>query len=172
MTDINNYPYLEFDGENLKWMENGRIKNSWRGMSGHPEYQNRKYQSLPLEGPLPEGNYLIKQNNYQEFDDLTPFEKTTSTLGGLSRLFGYPLGKWPGGRWSWGNQRVWIEPQPQTNTYGRNNFSIHGGTYLGSAGCIDLADEMEDFAKVFRENGEDIEMIVKYPNASWWKEYK
>ena len=35
----------------------------------------------------------------------------------------------------------WIlHPLPKTNTYGRdrNSFTIHGGLFFGSGGCIDL----------------------------------
>ena len=33
-----------------------------------------------------------------------------------------------------------MQPLPKTNTYGRdrNSFTIHGGLFFGSGGCIDL----------------------------------
>jgi hypothetical protein len=35
---------------------------------------------------------------------------------------------------------------PETETYGRGGFFIHGGSVPGSAGCIDLWTHMESFA--------------------------
>ena len=40
---------------------------------------------------------------------------------------------------------IWIKPSKETNTYGRDDFSIHGGWVPGSAGCIDLASNMDNF---------------------------
>ena len=71
-------------------------------------------------------------------------------------------GKWPGSSVSWGFSRVWLEPSKETNTFGRDKFSIHGGTVPGSAGCIDLTSSMDDFTKWFENNGHDLIVNVKY----------
>ncbi len=38
----------------------------------------------------------------------------------------------------------------ETNTYGRDNFSIHGGTEPGSAGCIDMTGQIDKFTQWFK----------------------
>ncbi len=50
----------------------------------------------------------------------------------------------------------------RTDTLGRSGFSIHGGSTPGSAGCVDLTQQMPDFTKHFREYGADMDLIVKY----------
>lgn len=152
-------PYLRFDGKNLSWYENEENKGSWAGLSGDPEYQCKNLQNLRDGGPLPEGRYKVNQNRLQHFDDLPWYERAISSLSNM--------GKWPGGRIAWGNHRVWIEPEEGTNTYGRNNFSIHGGTSLGSKGCIDLTNQMNDFTKAFQNHNQDMDLIVEYPEGCW-----
>lgn len=44
---------------------------------------------------------------------------------------------------SWGTSRVWLQPDANTNTYGRSGFKIHGGLTKGSAGCIDIPWQTE-----------------------------
>ena len=48
---------------------------------------------------------------------------------------------------AWGTHRITIHPFDSTHTFGRGGFFIHGGTSAGSAGCIDLVDQMADFAR-------------------------
>jgi len=48
-------------------------------------------------------------------------------------------------RAAWGNHRVTLHVYPGTQTFGRGGFFIHGGTHVGSAGCINLHAEMEQF---------------------------
>ena len=50
------------------------------------------------------------------------------------------------------------------NTKGRTNLSIHRGKDFSSKGCIDLAGGMSNFLSYFESHGEDIELIVKYPD--------
>ncbi len=136
-------------------------------MSGKPDYQAPQYQNS-LNGPIPEGNWYTRQNQFQNFDDLSTKEKAISYVGGVTnKAFEVPYGKWPGGEVSWGNHRVWLEPDANTNTYGRTNFSTHGGWFEGSAGCIDLTNGMDDFAKDFRNYGKDLTIKVKYPTGGW-----
>jgi len=71
-------------------------------------------------------------------------------------------GTWPGNYKSWGNHRVWLYPMEGTNTFGRTLFSLHGGDFLGSAGCVDLARGMETFAPLFRSSEKDLTLTVKY----------
>ena len=100
-------------------------------MSGRPGYQSSEYQDQKSTGPIPEGTYVARQEQLQ-FMDLK------GLIVGSAVVVKEDLGgKWPGSYYSWGNSRVWLEPSKETNTYGRDNFSIHGGMWPGSAGCID-----------------------------------
>jgi hypothetical protein len=75
----------------------------------------------------------------------------------------FDLGPWPGGTPAWGNYRFWLMPGKDTRTFGRDNFSIHGGWFPGSAGCIDLTSEIDDFADLMRALGQDeIDVRVDY----------
>ncbi len=76
----------------------------------------------------PEGTYVARQEQLQ-FMDLKGL-----IVGSAVVVKEDSGGKWPGSYYSWGNSRVWLEPSKETNTYGRDNFSIHGGMWPGSAG--------------------------------------
>ncbi len=58
--------------------------------------------------------------------------------------------------------RVWLEPSKETNTYGRDRFSIHGGWFSGSAGCIDLTSQIDNFVALFGFIGKDLIVNVQY----------
>lgn len=70
------------------------------------------------EGPIPVGKYFIKP---QELSD--------------PGLFGDLLRQSQG---DWGDWRIVLHPESDTNTHGRDGFFIHGGGSSGSAGCIDV----------------------------------
>jgi hypothetical protein len=97
--------------------------------------------------------YIVPQERYQERPD--------DWWEGMKNTFG--RGAWPGGSRSWGNQRIWLEPESGTNIYGRTGLSIHGGDIPGSRGCIDLVHYMESFAKNFRKYGKSMRLEVRYP---------
>ena len=159
-------PYLEFDGEQLSWYENNQKKKSWKAMSGKPKYQCSEYQSRPYGGPIPEGSWQVKQSNYQNFNDLPILDRAISQAGAYVKSMKL-VGKWPGGTESWGTHRIWLEPDTRTNTYNRSRVTIHGGNDFGSAGCIDLADGMDDFAQDYKKYGKDMPLTVKYPKKCW-----
>jgi hypothetical protein len=59
--------------------------------------------------------------------------------------------------------RFWLTPKAGTEAFGRDGFSIHGGTAPGSAGCIDLTDEMDEFADLMQAIGQnDVAVEVDY----------
>ena len=150
--------YLIFNGRELSLHRNGEKIKSWPAMSGHPEYQCDNYQDVFNKGPLPEGEWLVKQSNIQNYSNYSFIQKTIHST----------IGNWKGGSASWGKDRIWIESTNRTNTKNRNGFSIHGGKEFGSAGCIDLANSMDDFLNEFRSYGKDIIIKVKYPKNSCW----
>lgn len=69
-------------------------------------------------------------------------------------------GKWRGGKDSWGNNRIWLEPAQGTDNKDRTGLSIHGGKEYGSGGCIDLTDKMDDFTDKFKKYGHDMILNV------------
>jgi RHS repeat-associated protein len=85
--------------------------------------------------PLPAGNYYFDTDKIQ--------------MQGLKdRMLGLLPGKhgaWPGGDIAWGSLRVWLKPATPYQSVSMMNagrspktFTIHGGLFAGSAGCIDL----------------------------------
>ena len=163
----NNNAYLDFNGKELRWHQNNKVTNSWKAMSGQPDYQCKEFTNVPNKGPIPEGQWIVKQSNLQNFDDLSLKDKAKSYIGSITKLFGAPAGPWPGVQASWGNSRVWLEPAQETNALGRTDLSIHGGWNYGSAGCIDLAPNMDDFKRMFQNHGNDMKLNVKYDKNCW-----
>lgn len=118
---------LRFDGDYLT-LTHSRGSSRWRAYSGKPVNGNFDYstarQRIPDAGPIPEGRYWV---DISEMDD-----------------------NWwnsfvPQIRAAWGRFRLSIHPYPDTITYGRGGFFIHGGSEAGSAGCIDLVRSIEMF---------------------------
>lgn len=146
---------LRFDGEKLTWESpTGEILQQWDAVSGARGFQSSEHQSVRSKGPIPEGEYSLKQNRYQTIDDL-PYWKRPFGATGL-------FTNWPGLEYVCGNERVWIDPNSETDTLGRGGFSVHGGAVPGSAGCIDLTDQNPQFMEFFRSYGNDITLIVDY----------
>ncbi|MBF0286164.1 MAG: L,D-transpeptidase, partial [Magnetococcales bacterium] len=154
--------YLTFDGEALVYVENGKRIKSWRGASGRDGYQSKEHQALKDYGPIPEGVWSVNQERFQNKKDITNTDEVVSTMGAPFASIGVKFGSWSGGEVAWGRHRVWLEPDVGTDVHQRRNFSIHGGAVPGSAGCVDLTDQMPDFARWYKQHGKDIKLVVKY----------
>jgi RHS repeat-associated protein len=161
LTDLVLAQDMTFDGQKLRLFEpeltsdasmcrERQLLGEWDAVSGRPGYQGPEYQNLRNMGPIPEGNYLVSQSRLQFADWLDQVEG----------LLGH--GAWKGGSIAWGDSRVWLDPLPGTDTFGRSNFSIHGGWYPGSAGCIDLTSSMPSFTNQFQRLGLDLTLQVQY----------
>jgi len=109
--------YLDFDGKTLTLCKNQKPVKSWGAISGKPDYQYKRMQSIADKGPLPEGKYLAKQENLQHFSDLPFWNKVVSMIPRLN-IGGFPSG----GTATWGNHRVWLTPNSNNQMYGRTNF--------------------------------------------------
>lgn len=96
---------------------------------------------------------MVDPANTQKISSLSNWQKFKSNFGGSA---------WPGGTDSWGNIRTWLTPLVGTNTYGRSDFSIHGGKTPGSAGCIDLTNKNNSFHNWLQSYGKPIKLNVKY----------
>ncbi|MGQ0528077.1 MAG: L,D-transpeptidase [Alphaproteobacteria bacterium] len=147
--------YLEFDGTELRHKRNDIVVDKWRGISGRPGYQTPEYQNQKDKGPIPEGEWVVKQSRYQYIKDLTTWERIKSATPWT--------GTWRGLETSWGEDRIELESMPNANARGRSGFFIHGGSLPGSAGCIDLTNEMPKFADKFKKSGKDLTLKVRYP---------
>ena len=55
----NNDAYLDFNGQELRWHQNNEVTNSWKAMSGKPDYQCKEYDSVKDKGPLPRKTCLV-----------------------------------------------------------------------------------------------------------------
>ncbi|MBF0311744.1 MAG: DUF2778 domain-containing protein, partial [Magnetococcales bacterium] len=142
---------LIYDGQFLSYWKDGRIDKVWSGVSGEKGFQSKEHQSVVNKGPIPQGRYSVAQGQHQ-------------SIGGLDRLIGkVGQGNFPGGVPTWGEHRVWLKPSLENEMHGRTKFTIHGGSEPGSAGCIDLTDEMESFSKWFKDHKKDLDLEVFYP---------
>lgn len=141
--------------------------NSYEAVSGRAQEDgsfsySEDNQAKKGEGPIPDGLYKINPQKTQKFDDLDVANKIVSTLG-----IG---GSFKGGTFAWGEERVWIYPKAITvfdpvtgKPVVRNNFSIHGGSIPGSAGCIDLHKNAPAFfKKLSRSKSSFIRLKVLY----------
>ncbi|WP_227815488.1 tlde1 domain-containing protein [Nitrogeniibacter aestuarii] len=143
---------LFFDGAHLS-ATGVREALRFPAVSGKPDETGKfnysiDRQKLKGRGPIPEGKYWIQpsqtwENNWLKSMVVAP-------------------------RAAWGNYRITIHPFPETNTYGRGGFFIHGGTVPGSAGCIDLTAQIDRFIDALKRelNGLPecyIHLTVRYP---------
>jgi hypothetical protein len=150
--------YLKFDGQTLSLHDGGDVVAQWKGVSGRENFGGGEDQEKAKYGPMPEGTYDIKQSRYQ-------------TISARNAVYGIAgRGEWPGSLYSWGSERVWADPTKETVdnglTFGRKDMAIHGGWEPGSAGCIDLTDNMSSFAKTFRSLGSNLKLYVDYSKTT------
>ncbi|MDR1725179.1 MAG: DUF2778 domain-containing protein [Bacteroidales bacterium] len=145
-----------------------QYKSTFGAVSGQPDANdNFNYsqaaQTNSNSGPIPEGLYFINPQNVQSYNDINVLNKAKSLIG---------LGTFPGGTDSWGQNRVWIQPN-ETMVYNeatgnivyRGNFSIHGGSTPGSRGCIDLHHNANPFFRQLKQSKSSfIRLNVNYPN--------
>ncbi|MFI3268529.1 MAG: hypothetical protein R3Y51_07440 [Rikenellaceae bacterium] len=75
------------------------------------------------------------------------------------------FGNRPGGKYSWGAGLIDIKAD-STNDTKRSGFTIHGGCEPGSAGCIDLLDNDDDFFDFIDKNKDSITSIPLKVNYS------
>jgi hypothetical protein len=147
---------IRFDGSYFYYTDNNGNFVRIPAISGKIDSQNSQLQDALDKGPLPEGFYDVKQSEYQNLNEITNWDY-------IEGIFG--RGTWPSflsPENSWGNERVWLQPQQGTDTYGRTNFSIHGGWAPESAGCIDLVNNASTFFDFFKSLGSDAVLQVDY----------
>ncbi|KLU98812.1 hypothetical protein ABT58_20545 [Photobacterium aphoticum] len=76
----------------------------------------------PFKGAIPIGNYYIVPSELSD----------PNAVGDVLRTYR------PDSPGDWGDWRIRIYSKPATKTWGRDKFFLHGGSFDGSAGCIDV----------------------------------
>ncbi len=168
MTEVFFNPLFKFNGKKFSFHNGTEAIKLFDALSGRKNKQC-KYNTAISSGPIPEGKWWVRQQNLQEYNDLSDVDKFISDISDLLKKVRIKthIGKWSGGQSSWGSARIWLEPDVGTDTYGRNGFSIHGGDSYGSAGCIDLGPNMDEFVKIFKQIKKDVPLEVKYDQDCW-----
>lgn len=163
--------YLEFDGSKLKWVSGGDVVKEWNAESGLTVLNTppndygkliKKYTETPEmwskeknAGPIPAGEYSVGPIQKREVGtDFTVVKKLQAFFKGISGKyknqsvnFGANTERSDIG---WGEYRApIIDSKGYAKKVNRGSFYIHGGAFGGSHGCIDLTDEMKDFAKFY-----------------------
>lgn len=183
---------LIFNGDQLQWVASGSVVKTWDGVSGLT-FKNtppkdwgemlKRYTSNPEEwakdpnaGPIPPGNYTVgpletRGGNLPEIGAIEAlWLKITGQVSDLDKDRQFCKNT-PLSRISWGNYRLPITPDKGNQMYGRGSFYVHGGSLRGSHGCIDLTDDMEDFAKFFgvwsaSTKKKKISLVVNYKSPN------
>ncbi|MBM6594625.1 Hint domain-containing protein [Microvirga pudoricolor] len=152
---------LSFDGYQVSLQQNGRVVDSWSAVSGRPGSQSPSETALKDVGPIPEGQWSF---NTSDIQTVTGLDNIIGNIGKLSGVtLGEKFGAWYGGTVSWGVERAFLTPSATTNTFGRTGFSVHGGDWYGSAGCIDLGhEEVAFFSRISSLGISNITIDVKY----------
>jgi RHS repeat-associated protein len=119
---------LLYQNGNLTYYDDGgKPVATYPATSGEPGVTD---PSASWQGPIPPGSYTLNPSEISE--------------GGFFRNL---LG-------DWGQYRVPLHPNQGTNTFGRNNFFLHGGRKPGSAGCIDVGDKDKNlFPEMIKHQG-------------------
>lgn len=152
---------LRFDGQNLIWLQNGQPIKSYPAQSGHTGFQSALYTNISDDGPIPQGNYLLTKGSGQDYkNDLWHKIRRHWPVSWVTTR------NWTNTPAAWGYQRIPIQPQQGTNTYGRDSMYVHGGNNgFGSSGCIDLERGMPSFYNDWQEYDGDLSLEVKYPKG-------
>ncbi len=141
-----------FDGENYIVSDADNIYGMFRAMAGRKGLQRKSAVDMDGRGPIPEGEWLMKNSDFEPLNNDHPLIKS----GKLE---------------NWGRYRAKLTPLMSSDErYGRDGFYDHGSyNGRGSDGCIDLGLEMPGLVRIFQAYGKDIPLTVKYKADSWWQ---
>ena len=146
---------LEFDGQNLVWLQNGQPVKYYPAVSGRADYQSAQYTNERKRGPIPEGDYLLGQGTGEDYNN-------KEEMSWWRKFVPWNDNPWYENPAAWGKSRIPIQPLPTTNTFGRHSMYVHGGNVPGSAGCIDLTYANDDFYNDFKNYNGTLPLKVKY----------
>lgn len=131
------------------------------------DYSKERQKMVDI-GPIPEGSYWINPQNiaYNKLDRFPIPDAVEEALNIAGAAIPGKLGTWPGGTPAWGKGRIDIYPKTvDVDGIKRGDFTIHGGMFPGSSGCIDVLDrdvEVFNYLEKNRGNLEKIELDVDY----------
>ncbi len=148
-----------FDDQNLNLYNNTGLVYQLNAQSGLSGNQSAHYQKVQNKGPLPEGIYYANQNQRQSLT----LKNIALKLAEKLEIDTNRHRSWSGNPVSWGIRRVWLEPDANTNTYGRSGFAIHGGLNKGSAGCIDIPWQTDKLSDYLDNCQDTVPVYVQYP---------
>ncbi len=139
----NNIKEMVYNGQKMfVFNQDGEIMWEGYASSGSGEHMNNpNSQNIKDYGPIPEGEYTFNGN---EWNSQSPVRQ-------LYNLFV--------GNGDWGDFNVKLNPITYNGS--RNNFYLHGGKYPGSAGCIDLLDNIK-YVRNLTYGQDCIKLTVKY----------
>lgn len=154
--------HLVFDGYWLNLVNTlGGVKRGWKAKSGKfgTEDFSLEAQSAKDKGPIPGdkyGNkYIVDPGEIDRYHKFDPWD--VSRWGGDERA-----------RYGWGDTRILLVPTLMTKTLqvlnkiDRDRMYIHGGGEYGSIGCIDLAENAEDFFSILEKYDTKLFLYVDY----------
>ncbi len=109
-----------FDGKQVILVDpDGNVLASYPAESGKDGVTDTGVRD---KGPIPEGTYTIEPKEISHVTGLAYVRRNyTPFYGG-----------------DWGNYRVPLRPDSETDTKGRDEFFLHGGNWAGTKGCIDV----------------------------------
>ena len=129
--------WLRFDGKKLHLMKGENSLLEWNGVSGKNGYQSSEYQNLKNKGPLPEGTYEVRQDQYHKMGFLSDFIGTKypqirrNMPDFIKAYMPAKVGSWSGGEKAWGTQKIALIPNRQNEMYGRKILISTEGKYQG-----------------------------------------
>ncbi|MFI3262337.1 MAG: DUF2778 domain-containing protein [Rikenellaceae bacterium] len=152
-----------YSGKNL----DGKFSNT-----GKFDY-SKEAQTKKSTGPIPEGKYWVNPqqiiyNKNDDYDYIPGFaeEIGNQASGVIGQVMGKKIGRWPGGTPSWGIGRIDINPKKvKVGNTERDSFTIHGGDYKGSAGCIDVVENdkvLFNYLEKYKNYTDSIPLTVDY----------
>ena len=143
----NTRDYLLFDREYLYLKAiNGRTKQKWPAFSGKPD-SSIDDQNQKNYGPLPEGEYAVS------FENTISYENNEGLWDAI---------KWKIKSKNWGYIATPLE-QVKGESYDRGNFYIHSGREIGTAGCIELVEDLnKNFHSFMSLYNRSFRLVVKY----------
>lgn len=102
---------------------------------------------------IPEGVWVVSKERLQSYNDQNLMMKIKGWWG---------RGDWPGGQRIWGEYRVWLVPDYNTESKGRRGMVLHGGNKVGSPWGINVGEGISRLADFLLENSKPMELTVDY----------
>ena len=136
---------IVYEGTKVKVLNSkGEILYEHSATSGKGKHMNNPdSQHIQNEGPIPEGDYSFKTSDWNA---QSPIRQLYNIIRGNG---------------DWGDYNVRLTPVTYKGE--RHSFYLHGGSYPGSAGCIDANSGISQIRDLTL-NQNKVKVIVKYGN--------